>query len=116
MANPSLPSSSSIIKEAKKLDNSICPTPGRGLGVQQSIRKWIHKVVSHLVESDHSFTENSVVRVKITGDGTRVSQSMHCVVIAFTILREVASPNSPSGNHTIAILNATENHDTLAES
>ena len=53
MANPSLPSSSSIIKEAKKLDNSICPTPGRGLGVQQSIRKRIRKVVSHLVESDH---------------------------------------------------------------
>ena len=38
---------------------------------------------------------------------------MHCVV---TILRENASPNSPSGNHTIAILNTTENYDTLAES
>ena len=118
MANPSLPSSSSIIKEAKKLDkkSSICPTPGRGLGVQQSIRKRICKVTSHLVESDHSFTENSVVRVKITGDGTRVSQSMHCVVIAFTILREVASPIFPSGNRTVAILNTTENYDTLAES
>ena len=114
MANPSLPSSSSIINKAKKLDkkSSICPTPGRGLRVQQSIRKQIRKVISHLVESDPSFTENSVVRVKITGDGTRISQSMHCVVIAFTILREVASPNSPSGNHTVAILNTTENHDT----
>ena len=40
MANPSLPNSSSIIKEAKKLDkkSSICTTPGSGLGVQQSIR------------------------------------------------------------------------------
>ena len=114
MANLSLPSSCSIIKEAKKLDkkSSIYPTPGRGLRVQQSIRKRIRKVISHLVESDPSFKENSVVRVKITGDGTRISQSMHCVVNAFTILREVASPNSPSGNHTIAILNTTENYNT----
>ena len=52
-------------------------------------------MISHLVESDPSFTENSVVRVNITGDGTCVSRSMHCVVIAFTIIREVASPNSP---------------------
>jgi len=41
---------------------------------------------------------------------------MHCVVIAFTIIREVASPKSPSGNHTVAILIATENYDTLAKS
>ena len=118
MANPSLPSSSSIIKEAKKLDkkSSIFPTPGRGLRVQQCIRKWIHKVISHLVESDPSCTENSVVSVNVTGDGTRISKSMHYVVIAFTILREVASPNSPSGNHIVAILNTTENYDTLAES
>ena len=37
-------------------------------------------------------------------------------MIAFTIIRDVASPNSPCGNHTIAILNTTENYDTLAES
>lgn len=118
MANPSLPSSSSIIREAKKLDkkSSVQPTPGRHLGVQQSVEKRLHKVITHLVKIDSSFTENSIVQVKITGDGTRVSRSMHCVVIAFTIIREVASPNSPSGNHTIAILNASENYDTLAES
>ena len=53
----------SIIEEAKKLDKktSICPTPGRGLGVQQSIRNRICKVISHLVESDPSFTEYLVV-------------------------------------------------------
>ena len=45
-----------------------------------------------------------------------VSSSMHCVMIAFTIIRDVASPNSPAGNHTIAILNTKENYDTLAES
>ena len=32
------------------------------------------------------------------------------VCIAFTIIREVASLNSPSGNHTIEILN----YDTFA--
>ena len=59
MVNPSLPSSSSIVKEAKKLDkkSSIHPTPGRGLGVQRSVRKRLHKVISHLVKSDFSLSK-----------------------------------------------------------
>lgn len=118
MINPSLPSSSSILRAAKKLDmkSSIRLTPGSALGVQQSLRERLQKVISHLSKVDSSFNQNSNLKVKITGDGTSVSRSMHCVVIAFTIIRDVASPNSPGGNHTIAILNTTENYGTLAES
>jgi len=118
MINHFLPSSNSIIRAAKELDmkSSIHPTPGSALGVQQSLREQLQKVISHLSKTESSFSQNSNVRVKITGDGTSVSRSMHCVVIAFTIIRGVASPNSPCGNHTIAILNATENYNTLAES
>ena len=98
------------------MKSSIRLTPGSALGVQQSLRERLQKVISHLSKVDSSFNQNSNLKVKITGDGTSVSRSMHCVVIAFTIIRDVASPNSPGGNHTIAILNTTENYGTLAES
>lgn len=41
---------------------------------------------------------------------------MHCVIIAFTIINEAALPNSPRGNHTVAIINAMEDYETLSES
>lgn len=66
MINPSLPSSSSMIQAAKKLDmkSSIRPTPGSALGVQQSLRERLQKVVSHLLKTDPSFATNSNLKVK----------------------------------------------------
>ena len=39
---------------------------------------------------------------------------MHILVIAFTILDGCENPNSPNGNHVIAMLNAQENYDHLS--
>ena len=52
--------------------------------------------------------------VKITGDGTKVSRSMHILVIAFTVLDGIENPNSPIGNHVIALLNSQENYEHLS--
>lgn len=41
---------------------------------------------------------------------------MHAIVIAFTIIEDGACPNSPQGNHSIALLNAEENYDDFSES
>ena len=37
------------------------------------------------------------------------------IVIAFSIIRDSANPNSPKGSHTVAILNTTEDYDCLTE-
>ena len=55
------------------------------------------------------------IRVKITGDGTQISRSMHILVIAFTISNESENPNSPGGNHVIALLNSQEKYEYLSE-
>ena len=55
-----------------------------------------------------------LTNVKIIGDGTQVSQSMHILVLAFTILEGNANPNSPSGNHTNAMPNAQEKYEYLS--
>lgn len=41
---------------------------------------------------------------------------MHAIVIAFTVIEEGENPNSPHGNHTIALMNAGEDYNKLSES
>jgi len=55
-----------------------------------------------LVRKYPSIKDEAYVRVKLTGDGTRVSRSMHIIVIAFNVLCGDENPNSPSRNHAIA--------------
>ena len=53
--------------------------------------------------------ESPLVKVKITGDGTCVSCSMHVIVIAFAIIGSKESPNSSRGNDVLALVNTNEN-------
>jgi len=61
-----------------------------------------------------SIKDEPYIRIKLTGDGTRVSRSMHVIVIAFSILLGDENPNSPSGNDVIAMLNAEEKYEHLS--
>ncbi len=117
MINSTLPRSSVLKKEAK-LMNSKCivrATPGDIPGVQQSLSERLIKCMEHLVVENSVFMEKMHVRVKITGDGTCISRSLHAVVIAFSIIEECANPNSPGGNHTIALLNCNEKYSELSQ-
>ena len=118
MIHLDLPHSYTIMKKAQEIDakSVIHFTPGKVLGVQQSILQRLKITIAHLAKIDTTFSESPYVRVKLTGDRTNISRSMHCVVIAFTIIRADANPNSPRGNHTVAILNCTEDYEDLAES
>lgn len=117
MVNMELPRTSALIKRARELDSNslIRPTPGKVVGIQQSLREQLEKRIQILVKTHPSLAESASIRVKVTGDGTHISHSMHAVVIAFTIVEDGANPNSPGGNHTIALLNAKESYAELAE-
>ena len=108
MVNKDLPRSYAIQKEILHMNSKsvIYPITGKVAGVRQST----------LGKADQFFKQNQNIRVKLTGDDTSISRSIHCVVIAFSIIREGANPNSPGGNYTVAILNTTEDYDYLAES
>ena len=117
MVNKGLPRSYAIQKESLQMNSKsvIYPITGKVSGVRQSILGQLNKTITYLAKIDQFFKQNQNISVKITGDGISVSHSMHCVVIAFSIIREGANPNSPGGNHTVAILNTTEDYDYLAE-
>lgn len=118
MVNKVLPRSSALTKRARELDaeSIIRPTPGKYIGVLQSLKEHLKKRIENLVQANPSIAENANIRVKITGDGTCISQSMHAIVIAFMVIEEGEIPNSPRGNHTIALLNAGEDYNILSES
>ena len=117
MVNPTLPRLYTVSKTAKELNSVsiIRPTPGKEIGVQQSLKEKLHQRIKHLIQLDPSITQSPLLKVKITGDGTCVSRSMHVVVIAFTIIGTKEHPNSPGGNHVLALINTNENYDGLKE-
>ena len=117
MVNKGLPRSYTIQKDSLKINSKsvIYPITGKVSGVRQSILGQLNKTITYLAKIDQFFKQNQNISVKITGNGTSVSHNMHCVVIAFSIIREGANPNSPGGNHTVAILNTTEDYEYLAE-
>ena len=109
MVNKELPRST-LTKRARELDTEsiIRPTPGKNIGVQQLLKEHLKKRIEKLVQVNPSIAENANIRVKITGDGTCISRSMLTIIIAFTIIEDGENPNSPHGNHTLALLNAVE--------
>lgn len=117
MVNKELPRSYTIMKAAKNLDEMciIHSTPGKLKGVQQSLKERLERRVEHLVRTNNKYCKSQCLKVKITGDGTSVSCSMHLVVIAFTLVEDEPQPNAPKGNHTIALINTTEDYDNLVE-
>lgn len=117
MVNPTILRLFAVSKTAQELNSAsiIHPTPGNAIGVQQSLKEKLHQRIKHLIQLDPSIKESPFVKVKITGDGTCVSRSMHVVVIGFTIIGTKEFPNSPGGNHVLALINTNENYDGLKD-
>lgn len=115
--NPKLPRKSALAKVSKNMNSEyqIQPTSGETIGVQQSLVERLRIRLHHVLKTNPSFAFKKSIRVKITGDGTVVSRSLHLVVIAFSLLVDEENPNSPNGTHTIALLNTTEHYDNMAE-
>lgn len=117
MVHPPLPRWCALNRISKQMDSNstIWPTSGPMLGVQQSLKERLKLRLEYLVKMYPAIKEESHIRVKITGDGTQVSRSMHLLVIAFTILNGSENPNSPGGNHIIAMINSQEKYIHLSE-
>ena len=94
---------------------TISPIPGPIIGKQQSLKDRLTIRLEHMVKIYLSLKNESSVKVKITGDGTQVSRSMHTLLLAFTILDGNENPNSPTGNHVIAMFNTQEKYEYLSE-
>ena len=89
MLFPVLPRTCQVKQRVKELNEQweIYPTPEGSLGVQQSLKKQLIARVEHLLHispMNAPFRSSGLIRVKLTGDGTNISE-LHVVTFRFTI-------------------------------
>ena len=56
------------------------------------------------------------MKVKISGDGARMTRNTSFIILSFALLQNNSDLMSARGNHTIAIVKASEKYETLKES
>ena len=64
----------------KRLDSktTITSTPGRNLGVQQSLKQRLTIEVQHLLKNGrHLNLVDNCIHIKLSGEGTRVGRNLH---------------------------------------
>ena len=93
-----LPTSFQVKKMTKALNSKFEIRSIGTIGVQQSLRTCLAIRLTKLVEQSY-LPISSVIRVKLTGDGTQIARGLTVVNIAFTILEERQRACSASGNH-----------------
>ena len=116
MITPGLPSCSTVKKLALSMNSEfeISPCPNEIIGVQQSLRVRIaYRIKSLLEKTKENADLPNTIRIKLTGDGTRIARGLNVVNVAFTILEEGTKARSVAGNHTIAIMKVSESYDEL---
>ena len=115
MITPDLSTSFKIQKLKKSLNDSfdIRPCPNGVVGVQQSLRVQITRYVSYMVKKGIDIP--STIKIKLTGDGTRIARGLSIVNVAFTIIEDSGKARSVEGNHTIALLKVSETYDELVK-
>ncbi|RMX37832.1 hypothetical protein pdam_00024252 [Pocillopora damicornis] len=86
----------------------------RTLGVELLLKLLLDKEVGNFVKNNADGTIK--VKVKISGDETRISHSSNLLVCSFALVEDGKRCLSSAGNHTIAIVMGKEEYATLKES
>ena len=112
-----LPTLSEVRRLTQSLNESfeISNCPNNIIGVQTSFRA---RVLHHLqcfiqMNTEKGIATPSTIRIKLTGDGTRIARGLDVVNIAFTIINEGSRAQSVFGNYSVAILKVSENYEEL---
>jgi hypothetical protein len=113
-----LPRSYLIIQKRDDLNNlcSITSTPGRADGAQFSFNSLLEERVKSFIDSNPTFDDNESIRIKISGDGAKMTNTYNFVIFSFALLQKTDDVMSARGNHTIAVVKGAEKYETLKES
>ena len=112
-----LPRSYQVKRVAQEINSGyeITQAPNGVLGVQQSLKARVTSRLTYLVQKaeENGKEISNNIRIKLTGDGTRIARGFSVVNIAFTMLKEGAIAHSAMGNHVVAILKVSESYEEL---
>ena len=95
---------------------NIRSCPNGIIGVQQSLKSRIVQRLTVFIQraSKDGVTLPDTIKIKLTGDGTRIARGLNIVNIAFTIVEEKNKACSVFGNYTVAIMKISESYEQLA--
>ena len=85
--------------------------PGAKLDFSSTLAAHVQELLLHKTE-----LRNEVVQVKLSGDGARMSRSTNFMMISFALIQCNEKVMSSKSNRTVAIVNGSENYETLKES
>ena len=108
-----------LIKQKRNQLNNICniePVPGQYPGAQISFTETLKSHVKELLQTDPSHDMTEPIKVKISGDGAKMSRSTNFMILSFCLLQTGEKVMSSKANRTIAIVNGPEKYETLKQS
>lgn len=110
-----------LVKQCKNHLNELSHltvTPGKSQGVQTSFKELLKEQIIDSEESrDHSVSDTQrAIKVKISGDGARMTRNSNYIILSFSILQKEDQLMSSRGNCTIAVVKGSEDYTTIAES
>ena len=92
----------------------IKPTPEGTVGFQQSLEERIRVRAKNLIkvfDPNSVIIKDCVLKVKLSGDGTKIDKRLHVVVFTFTLLNDRHKACSWEGNHILAVFKDPEKYD-----
>lgn len=108
-----------LVKQKRNELNKICtiqPVPGQYPGAQISFSETLIEHVRGLLKNNPHYDLNEPVKVKISGDGAKMSRNTNFMILSFCLLQTGEKVMSSKGNRTIAIVNGPEKYDTMVNS
>lgn len=108
-----------LIKQRRDDLNKMCSissTPGSADGAQISFNSLLEERVKSFIDSNPTFDTNETIKIKVSGDGAKMTNSSNFVIFSLSLLQKTDDVMSGRGNHTIAIVKGAEKYEALKES
>ena len=109
-----LPSTYKIKKRIELLNKqwNVFPTPGTTEGVQMKLKDSLMEQTSRLMKSD-KLDNCGTLRIKISGDGTRIGKRLQLLNVTYTIINEGNTAMSEKGNYVIAVIKTKDDYEGI---
>ena len=120
MITDSLPRSY-LVKQCRDELNKMCkiePLNAKFEGAKVTSVETVFKIhISDFLKQNSDFDPiTDKIKIKINGDGARMTRNSNFILLSFSILQTEESVMSAKGNRTLGIVNGTESYHTIKES